>query len=152
MFYSCFFRRLVYKKILLLLALFLGFTSSVFAGSWDLPGVTIITRTQWGADESLRYSDTSKTERDALRQKKRDVELNQLMKDNTEQFFDIQKQEYQGQVATDFLIQTTPDEQIVDDYLESSNGYYLKWPESFHVHKSKIIIHHTADDNTSLLT
>ncbi|MEI6773484.1 MAG: hypothetical protein WCL18_01275 [bacterium] len=55
-------------------------------------------------------------------------------------------------MATDFLLQTTPNEQIVNEYRESSSGNFLKWPESIHKNKSKIIIHHTADDNTVLLT
>ncbi|MEI6672508.1 MAG: hypothetical protein WCL02_04045 [bacterium] len=46
----------------------------------------------------------------------------------------------------------TPDEQTVDEYRESSSGHFLKWPESIHKNKSKIIIHHTADDYTSLFT
>jgi hypothetical protein len=55
-------------------------------------------------------------------------------------------------MATDYLISTTPNEQVVDEYRESSSGNYLKWPESIHKNKSKIIIHHTADDYTALLT
>ena len=55
-------------------------------------------------------------------------------------------------MATDYLIETTPNEQIVDDYRESFSGNYLKWPESIHKKKNKIIIHHTADDYASVLT
>jgi len=74
------------------------------------------------------------------------------MEDDTDKFFDIQKQEYQGQMATDYLLETTPTEQVVNEYRESSSGNFLKWPESIHINKSKIIIHHTADDDTPLLT
>ena len=74
------------------------------------------------------------------------------METDTDKFFDVQRQEYEGQMATDFLLETTPDEQVVDEYRESSSGNYLKRPESIHKNKSKIIIHHTADDNTILLT
>jgi len=55
-------------------------------------------------------------------------------------------------MATDFLLTKTPDEQVVNEYRESSSGHFLKRPESIHTNKSKIIIHHTADDNTALLT
>lgn len=129
-----------------------GFCSFVSAAAWNLPGVSIITRAQWWANENWRYTTTSKTERDAIRQQQKDAELNQLMETDTDKFFDIQTQEYQGQMATDYLIETTPTEQTVDEYRESSSGNYLKWPESIHKNKSKIIIHHTADDNTALLT
>jgi len=55
-------------------------------------------------------------------------------------------------MATDYLLETTPDEQVVNEYRESENGNFFKRPESIHTNKSKIIIHHTADDYTALLT
>jgi len=55
-------------------------------------------------------------------------------------------------MATEYLLEKTPTEQIVDEYRESESGNFFKWPESIHKAKSKIIIHHTADDNTALLT
>ncbi|MEI8008727.1 MAG: hypothetical protein WCI00_04995 [bacterium] len=50
------------------------------------------------------------------------------------------------------MLTQTPNEQVVNEYRESSSGHFLKRPESIHTNKSKIIIHHTADDNTVLLT
>jgi len=44
------------------------------AATWNLPGVPIVTRAQWGANENWRYSPTSKTERDILRQEQTDGE------------------------------------------------------------------------------
>ena len=64
----------MYKKIVIGLFLLSGFYSFVSAAPWNLPGVTIITRAQWGANESWRYSSTSKTQRDALRQQQTDTE------------------------------------------------------------------------------
>lgn len=129
-----------------------GLLSFVSAASWSLPWVTIITRAQWWANENWRYTTTSKTERDALRQQQKNAELNQLMETDTEKFFDIQQQQYQAEMATEYLIETTPTEQTVEEYRESSSGNYLKWPESIHKSKSKIVIHHTADDNSALFT
>ena len=131
----------MYKKILIGMLSLSGFFSFVFAAAWNLSGVTIITRAQWWANESWRYSTTSKSERDALRQLQIDSESGQLS-----------ETDYQGQMATDFLLTKTPDEQVVNEYRESSSGHFLKRPESIHTNKSKIIIHHTADDNTALLT
>ena len=34
-----------------------------FASDWDLPGITIISRADRGADESIRYSSTSYQDR-----------------------------------------------------------------------------------------
>ncbi|MCX6824708.1 MAG: N-acetylmuramoyl-L-alanine amidase [candidate division SR1 bacterium] len=131
----------MYKKIIICAFLLTGLSSFASAASWNLPGVTIITRAQWGANESLRYATQSKSQRDAIRQLQLDNESSQLS-----------QPVYQGQMATDFLLQTTPDEQVVDEYRELSNGNFLKWPESIHKNKSKIVIHHTADDNSVLLT
>lgn len=131
----------MYKKIVIGLWSLIGLFSFVSAASWNLPWVTIITRAQRWANESWRYSATSKTERDAVRQQQIDTESNQLS-----------ETAYQWQVATEYLLETTPNEQTVDEYRESSSGHFLKWPESIHKNKSKIIIHHTADDNTILLT
>ena len=76
------------------------------------------------------------------------IRQQQLDNENTQ----LSPSVYQGQVATDFLIEKAPSEQTVDVYRETSNGKFLKRPESIHVNKTKIIIHHTADDNTAILT
>lgn len=119
-----------------------GFVSFVSAAAWNLPGVTIVTRAQWWANETWRYATESKTERDAQRQQQLDNEGAGQLTETV----------YQGQMATEFLLEKTPTEQIVDEYRESESGNFLKWPESIHKAKSKIIIHHTADDNSALLT
>jgi len=131
----------MFKKIVIGMFLLCGFCAFTSAASWNLPGITIVTRAQWWANETWRYSPTSKTERDAINQQQTDNEAGQL----TETV-------YQGQMATDYLLETTPDEQVVNEYRESSSGNFLKWPESIHTNKSKIIIHHTADDYSALLT
>jgi len=51
------------------------------AANRSLPGVTIITRAQWGANESLRYSTLSKTQRDKISQQQADAQL-QLLRDS----------------------------------------------------------------------
>jgi len=118
----------------------MGFSSFASAASWNLPWVTIVTRAQWWANEHRRYSTTSKTERDALREQE------------TEETEQLSQAAYQWQVATNYLLEITPTEQTLDEYRESSNGNFLKWPEGIHINKTKIIIHHTADDGSALLT
>lgn len=142
----------MYKKALITIGMFVGCISFVSAYSRNLPGVTIITRAQWGANESWRYASESKTERDAIRAAKEEAEMDKLLETDMDKYLELQRQDYEGQAATDYLISVTPAEQTVEEYRESSNGNYLKRPESIHKNKSKIIIHHTADDNTSLFT
>ncbi len=142
----------MYKKIAIIVVLAMGMWSFVSAAVWNLSGVKIIPRAQWWANETRRYAPESKIERDKVRQQQKEAELNQLMENDSEKFFNTLEQQYQWQFATDYLLETTPEEQVVDEYREKSNGNYLKWPESIHKQKSKIIIHHTADDFTVLLT
>lgn len=142
----------MYKQILIWVVFLCGGCWMTFAASWKLPGIQIVTRAQWWANENWRYATTSKTDRDALRAQQQEAEMNQLLETDTDTYLAKQKVIYEGQMATDFLIETTPNEQNVDEYRESYSGNYLKWPESIHKNKSKIIIHHTADDYTALLT
>ena len=76
------------------------------------------------------------------------MELQQLQASddatNSNKLRDLLQQQYQSQIATDFIVSTTPDEQKVDEIHESSNWNYLKRPESIHLNKNKIVIHHTA--------
>lgn len=140
-------------KKLWLFAFFLAcFFSFVDAASWRLPWVTIITRSQWWANESRRYSSTSKTQRDKLLKEQKEAQMNQLLETDVDKYLDKQRQSYEATTATEYLIARTPNEQIVHEYRETSNGNYLKRPEAIHTTKNKIIIHHTAMDYTNILT
>lgn len=130
----------------------IGCISYVSADAWNLPGVKIISRTEWGANEAWRYSTQSKSDRDAIRAEQKEAEMNQLLETDTDRYLYLQRQSYEASTATEYLIERTPTEQTVEEYREESNGNYLKWPESIHEDKSKIIIHHTAGDYTDLLT
>lgn len=146
----------MYKKVVFWLFLFGLARWSTLAADWNLPGVTIISRAQWGANESLRYSNLSKTDRDKISQQKKDEQL-QLMRDSQGEWLesklrDTLQQTYQLQLANDYLATTYPNEQSVDAVSESFNGKFLKRPESIHNNKTKIVIHHTAEDYTPLLT
>jgi len=129
---------------------------STLAADRSLPGITIISRAQWWANESLRYSNLSKTERDKISQKQQDAQLELLRESDGEgtssQLWDVLQQRYMLQIANDFLVTSYPDEQKVDAVHEQYNGKYLKWAEGIHLNKTKIIIHHTAEDYTALLT
>ena len=78
--------------------------------------------------------------------------MNQLLETDTDRYLYLQRQSYEANTATEYLIERTPTEQTVEEYREESNGNYLKWPESIHKDKNKIIIHHTAGDYTDILT
>lgn len=131
------------KRLLLIIFLFSVNIVSIYvsAASWNLPGVSIVGRAQWWANETWRYTSLSKTERDKLRKQQAEDE-----------WYVHSESESKWKIATDYLVSLTPEEQKVDEYRESSDDNYLKWPESIHKNKIKIIIHHTATDYTVLLT
>ncbi|MEI7563816.1 MAG: hypothetical protein WCJ39_09670 [bacterium] len=97
-----------------------------------------------------------KSKRDQIEQQQKAAELQML--ENSDQdtsqskLWSTLQQTYELQLANDYLVSTFPTEQSVDDVRESFNGNYLKRPESIHNNKVKIIIHHTAEDYTPLLT
>ena len=78
--------------------------------------------------------------------------MKQLLETDTDRYLTLKQQEYQATTATEYLIDVTPTEQTVEEYRETSDGNYLKRPESIHLKKNKIIIHHTAGDYTDILT
>jgi len=130
--------------------------SSTRAGDWNLPWINLITRQQRWANESWRYATLPKSARDKIVQAQKDAELQFIRETDGEgadsKLWNLLQQRYQAMMATDYLTSTFPDEQSVDEIHESYNGNYLKWPESIHNNKTKIVIHHTAEDYTKLLT
>jgi hypothetical protein len=100
----------------------------------------------------LRYSTQSKTDRDAIRAEQKEIQMNQLFETDMDRYLYLQRQTYEATTATEYLIERTSAEQTVEEYHQESNGNYLKWPESIHEDKNKIIIHHTAGDYSDLLT
>lgn len=142
----------MYKKLVVMVVFLAGCMSYVSAETRNLPGVKIVTRAQWWANEAWRYATTSKTERDALRAEQKEAQMKQLLETDTDRYLTLKQQEYQATTATEYLIDVTPTEQTVEEYRETSDGNYLKRPESVHLKKNKIIIHHTAGDYTDILT
>ena len=144
------------KLFVLVVLCMIGSFSFSFAQQRNLPGITIISRAQRWANESWRYSSLPKSKRDEILQAQKDAELQQLQASDdalsSNKLWDVLQQQYQNQIATDFITSTTPQEQTVDEIRESSDGNYLKWPESIHLNKNKIIIHHTAVDYTAVLS
>lgn len=78
--------------------------------------------------------------------------MKELYNTDLDEFFAKQNSQYKTDMANDYLQTKYTDEQIVDEIRYEYSGNYLKWPESIHNQKTKIIIHHTASDFTSLLS
>ncbi len=125
--------------------------SSVSAKDRRLPGIRIITRAQRGADEALRYTEKSYQERKARLQTKNQAELDSLAETDLDSFFAKKRASYETSMANDYLITEYASEQNIDEIRYEYLGNYLRWPESIHKDKMKIIVHHTASDYKELL-
>lgn len=141
------------KKIRYILVTFIALSFSIwviFATNRNLPGITIINRAQWWADDSIRYSDMSKTDRDNINAIKSEEEMNKLKETDYSKYLSIKEQEYKSQMANDYLRSNYWNEIDLDWTKYESDGNYLRWPEYIKNNKTKIIVHHTASDNTIL--
>jgi len=144
----------MYKKILIIgfLGLLVFPFGSTFAKAWTLPGVKIITRAEWGANEAWRYAKQPAYEVKARLANKNQQELDELQQSNVGAYLDRKRVDYENTMATDYLISSYASEQTINEVRYEYLGNYLKRPESIHLNKTKIIIHHTAGDYASLLT
>lgn len=123
--------------------------SPAFASEWNLPGIEIISRKDRWADESIRYTKMSYAERKARLKSKTEEEMKTLEETDFDEFFEKQKAEYEQTMRNDYLQSNFPEEQKVNDVVYQLGKNYLKWPQSYHYEKNKIIVHHTAGDTSS---
>ncbi|MCF7834479.1 N-acetylmuramoyl-L-alanine amidase [Candidatus Gracilibacteria bacterium] len=131
-----------YFFVILLGALFFSYG---FAGDWNLQGINIISRTQRGADESLRLSP---------------VKINTPTDTNKEQYINETKEvdsnaiisEYIKEVANNYLLAYYYNDVNIDSYNRYFGENSLRWTESIKNNKTKIIIHHTAKISSGILT
>jgi hypothetical protein len=103
------------------------------ADDWDLPWVTIITRAQWWADESIRFRSTPRptqsytgTKTEAQR-KAEDISI----------------------IRNAWMARNFPWEWKYEWSNTMFWDHYLIYPDYFNHHKNKIVIHHTATDYNS---
>ena len=123
----------IYSKIWLfsLFLLWMVLWNIGFAADWNLPGVTIISRAQWWADESIRFRSTP-----------RPTSTSQKWEKTEEQI----KAENISKIRNAWMAKYFP----LERKYEGSNlmfwNHYLIYPDYYNHHKNKIIIHHTAKD------
>ena len=101
-----------------------------FAAKWNLPWVTIISRSEWWADESIRFRSTPRSTSSST--------------SKTEKTEEQKKAENMSKIRNAWMAKNFP----IEWKYEWSNtmfwNHYLIYPEYFNHHKNKIVIHHTA--------
>ena len=116
------------------LVLFMIFWTALFnfsiASDWNLPWVTIISRSEWWADESIRLLKSKKTSTSSTTtQTEAQIKAANISK-----------------IRNAWMSKYYPNERKYEWSRTMSWSYYLIYPEYFNHHKNKIVIHHTAMD------
>ncbi len=78
--------------------------------------------------------------------------LTELKEVDFNEYLDQRRSEYQKEVANNYLISNYPNEAIVDSYNQYFSGKRLKRTESVKSAKTKLIVHHTAENSSWILT
>ena len=147
------------KKISRLLTIFAVFTLTIsysFAKDRDLPWITIISREERWADESMRLTSYSKwqsvlSSRDANQKALEELKVKDptayQKKINANNAANAKKNTANAYLNKNFYS---------DMYIDRSNNLYnwqAIWRTEYHRNKkTKILIHHTASDNTTINT
>lgn len=143
-------KKLNYIKYFFPIFLWTVFCSYWFAADWNLSWINIITRQQWWANETIRFIPWNPTS--SWIQASKEAYLNELKEADFNAYLDQRRTEYQTEVANNYLISNYPDEATVDSYNQYFSGNRLKWTESVKNKKTKLIVHHTAENSSWILT
>ena len=116
---------------LFLSAILLNFT---VASDWNLPWVTIISRSEWWADESIRFL------------KSKTTSSSSQSSSNSTQSTSQNKGINYSKIRNEWMTKHYPNEWKYEGSNTKFWGNTLSYPEYFNHHKNKIVIHHTATD------
>ena len=144
------------SKIFFLSWTFLLFLSTTFAKDRDLPWITIISREERWADETIRLTSYSKRQQILASRAANQKALDELRATNYSAYLkkvaETDKANEKKNMANAYLNKNFYN----DMYTDRSNTLYnwqSIWRTEYHRNKkTKIIIHHTASDNTTIKT
>ena len=126
------------------------------SSAWDrnLPGIDLISREERWANETMRLESNSRFQwflkaRANYKKEMEDLKISDPDKYATKLKAD-KENAYRSQMANDYIKENYFDEVDLDWTNRKSNWEELRWPEYHKNNKSKIIIHHTASDNSIL--
>ena len=134
----------------------LSFNSKIFAADRNLPWITIISRAERWADESMRLTSYSKWQSVLASRAANQKALDELRATNYSAYLkkvaETDKANEKKNTANAYLNKNY----YTDMYIDWSNTTYnwqsIWWTEYHRNKKTKIIIHHTASDNTTIKT
>ena len=130
--------------------------SKIFAADWNLPWITIISREEWWANESIRLTSYSKWQSVLASRAANQKALEELRETNYSAYLkkvaESDKANEKKNTANAYLIKNYYGDMYTDWSNTTFNWESIWWTEYFRNKKTKIIIHHTASDNTTIKT
>lgn len=144
------------KYTLYICLVFLLVNAFSFADDWNLPWITIISRAKRWADESIRLTTYEKRANLAAYKANQQKALENLRATDYSAY--LKKQAATDlaneptNIANQYLKNYYYDDAAVDYSVKSYNWTPIQRVQYYKVNKTKILIHHTASDNTSIKT
>lgn len=132
------------KILTILLVPLLCFFSYSFANVWGLDDIEIISRVEWGADESKRLSSHEVYQKINEDKKEYVQYLIDLKKTNYDKYLQILEASKKSSIINDYLSNNFLGEFLLDSTKSTYDWQKLWWKEQFASMKNKIIVHHTA--------
>lgn len=141
--------------IMLWIALLLG-NSKIFAADWNLPWIIIISREERWANESIRLTSYSYWQSVLASRAANQKALDELRATNYTAYLkkvaESEKANEKKNTANVYLNKNFYNDMYTDRANTLYNWESIWWTEYHRNKKTKIIIHHTASDNTTIKT
>ncbi len=126
----------------------------IYASDRNLPGIDIISRAERWANETMRLQSDPVFQWFLKNRENYKQEMEKLKNSDFDAYYKKyqadQEASYKSQMANDYLKQHYFGEIDLDWTNRNYNWDQLRWPEYHKKNKTKIIVHHTASDNTFL--
>lgn len=100
----------------------------------------VISRSEWGADEGLRYADSPIWK--SILEKNANVKPSEAAK----------KQEAKNAAIETHLREKYPDDFVTNEIIRTEDGHPLVWPIEKTKYIRRIVLHHTAENNVRSLS
>lgn len=141
-------------KYLIFFSIFVSQFWFLHAADRDLPSIDIISRKERWADEEMRLESNERFQSILQYRENYQKEMQELKESDFDAYYkkyqEEQEASYKSQMANDYLKENYLEEIDLDWTNYENQWDELRWPEYHHDDKNKILIHHTASDNSIL--
>jgi len=145
-----------FLKISIIILTWIFISSFTFASDWNLPWITIISRAERWADESIRLASYSKWQSVLAYRASQAKKLEELKVSDPAAYqkkLDADNAAAEKKnLSNNYLKTNYSNDWYTDDSIKTYKWQALWWNQSYKYNKTKIIIHHSASDNTTIKT